>query len=111
MKKTITVCGYDIPVAVNAASLIKYKMVFHSDAMADLMALAKAADGSGDVDIETMYRFLWIFAKSADDEIADFVTWFEQFDVEPLSFVTEALPPIMDLLGGQVKTTVKSKKK
>lgn len=111
MKKTITICGYEIPVSVNAASMIRYKMAFHRDAMGDLMQLAKAADKSEDIDVDVMFRFLWIFAKAADDSVPEFLDWFDQFDVEPLTFVTEALPPVMELLGGNVKTTVKSKKK
>lgn len=114
MKKTIEVCGYEIPVAYNAASLIRYKMVFHRDAMRDLMLLAKG-DGdmleNPDFDLEVFYRFLWIFAKQADPELPDMVDWLEGFDVPPLDFAKAALPEVQSLLVENMKTTVKSKKK
>ena len=114
MKKTITVCGYEIPVVSNAASLIRYKMQFHRDGMRDLMLLAKG-DGdmvnNEDFDLEVLYRFLWIFAKQADPELPELVDWLEGFDVPTLDFAKAALPEVQGLLVENMKTTVKSKKK
>lgn len=124
MKKIITVCGNEIPVASNAASMIRYKMAFHRDAMRDLMLLAKGMNKRGseeqmldaiaaneDFDLDVFFRFLWIFAKSADDNIPELVDWLAGFDVPALDFAQDALPQIQDLLTANLVTSVKSKKK
>lgn len=124
MKKIITVCGYEIEVASNAASMIRYKMAFHRDAMRDLMALAKGMpDKKGNkeqmldavienegFDFDIFYRFLWIFAKGANDSIPDFLPWLESFDVPAMDFVAEAFPQVQELLSANMHTMVKSKK-
>lgn len=115
MNKVINVCGYEIPVSYNAASLIRYKMVFHRDGMRDLMLLAKGGDEgmieNENFDLDVFYRFLWIFAKSANPDLPEMVEWLEGFDVPPLDFAQEALPQVQELLIDNMKTTVKSKKK
>lgn len=125
MKKTIKVCGYNIEVASNAASMIRYKMAFHRDAMRDLMTLAKglpdkkkagneqllnAVVENETFDFDIFYRFLWIFAKAANDDTPDFLPWLESFDVSAMDFVVEAFPQVQELLTANMHTIVKSKK-
>lgn len=123
MKKTINVSGYEIEVASNAASMIRYKMAFHRDAMRDLMTLAKgmpkkvkdeqmldAVIDNESFDFDIFYRFLWIFAKAANDSIPDFLPWLESFDVPAMDFAAEAFPQVQELLSANMHTMVKSKK-
>ena len=123
MDKTIKICGYDINVAVNAASLIKYKKAFHRDGFQDMMKFARVAGGKKkddiidimadrDIDFDFVYRFLWVMASTAEDgNKLDFEEFVEQFEVSPIAFLSEAAPIVLGLLVDNMKTTVKPKKK
>lgn len=122
MKKTVTLCGKDVEVAVNAASLIYYKNQFNRDGFQDMLKLAVAANKKGatsftaltaaGVDFDFVYRFLWIFVYCANkDKVLPFEEFIEQFEVPPIDFINEALPIVLDLLVGEMATTVKPKKK
>ncbi len=125
MEKIVKVGEYEFPVRSSAATLLSYRRNFGRDGMKDLLALVKGvgnknandadsvvqAFADGSFEIETLYRYIWTFAKSADKEIPPMEEWLEGFDIPALEFVSEVFPQISDLLFSMAKTNVKSKKK
>ena len=125
MEKIVKVGEYEFPVRSNAATLLSYRRNFGRDGMKDLLALVKGvgnknandadsvvqAFADGSFEIETLYRYIWTFAKSADKVIPPMEEWLEGFDIPALEFVSEVFPQISDLLFSMAKTNVKSKKK
>ena len=125
MEKIVKVGEYEFPARSNAATLLSYRRNFGRDGMKDLLALVKGfgnknaddadsvvqAFADGSFEIETLYRYIWTFAKSADKEIPPMEEWLEGFDIPALEFVSEVFPQISDLLFSMAKTNVKSKKK
>lgn len=125
MEKIVKVGEYEFPVRSNAATLLSYRRNFGRDGMKDLLALVKGvgnknandadsvvqAFADGSFEVETLYRYIWTFAKSADKSIPPMEEWLEGFDVSALEFVSEVFPQISDLLFSMAKTNVKSKKK
>ena len=125
MEKIVKVGEYEFPVRSNAATLLSYRRNFGRDGMKDLLALVKGfgnknaddadsvvqAYADGSFEVETLYRFIWTFANSADKAIPPLEEWLEGFDVPALEFVSEVFPQISDLLFSMAKTNVKSKKK
>ena len=125
MEKIVKVGVYEFPVRSNAATLLSYRRNFGRDGMKDLLALVKGvgnknandadsvvqAFADGSFEVETLYRYIWTFAKSADKSIPPMEEWLEGFDVPALEFVSEVFPQISDLLFSMAKTNVKSKKK
>ena len=125
MEKIVKVREYEFPARSNAATLLSYRRNFGRDGMKDLLALVKGvgdknandadsvvqAFADGSFEVETLYRYIWVFAKSADKSIPPMEEWLEGFDIPALEFVSEVFPQISDLLFSMAKTNVKSKKK
>lgn len=125
MEKIVKVGEYEFPARSNAATLLSYRRNFGRDGMKDLLALVKGfgnknaddadsvvqAFADGSFEIETLYRYIWTFAKSADKSIPPLEEWLEGFDIPALEFVSEVFPQISDLLFSMAKTNVKAKKK
>ena len=125
MEKIVKVGEYEFPARSNAATLLSYRRNFGRDGMIDLLALVKGvgdknandadsvvqAFADGSFEVETLYRYIWVFAKSADKSIPPMEEWLEGFDIPALEFVSEVFPQISDLLFSMAKTNVKSKKK
>ncbi|MBQ7758388.1 hypothetical protein [Anaerotignum sp.] len=137
MEKIVRVEEYEFPVRSSAATLLSYRRNFGRDGMKDLLALVKGlgkkkitpvdendteteeerkhemmiafADSSFEMD--TLYRFIWTFAKSADKTIPPLEEWLDTFDVPALEFVADVFPQVSDLLFSMAKTNVKAKKK
>ncbi len=116
MEKIIKIGDRDIPVRSTAASLIRYKANFQHDGIGDLFSLANGMpNGEGEVakdfDFEVFWRFLWVFAKSADKSIPPLEEWLDGFDMPPFDFVSQVLPQVSDMLATTAKSAVKPKKK
>lgn len=129
MKKTVNICGYDIEVAVNAASLLIYKKAFHRDGFQDIEEIKKfirsmsrqdeenqqenesEIQENENLDYELIYRFFWTFVYCADPNIPEYEEYFTQFEVSPVKFFREALIIVIQLLIDNSKSTVKSRKK
>ena len=125
MEKIVKVKEYEFPVRSSAATLLSYRRNFGRDGMKDLLALVKnfgnknaddadsmvqtLADGSFEMD--TLYRYIWTFAKSADKTIPPLEEWLDTFDVPALEFVAEVFPQVSDLLFSMAKTNVVPRKK
>ena len=127
MEKIISVGEYQFPVKSTAASLLSYRRNFGRDGMKDLLVLVKGA-GKGTVkkkademalvafvdstfEIETLYRFIWVFAKAADPTILPMEEWLDTFEVSALDFVSEVFPQVSDLLFSMTQTSVNPRKK
>ncbi len=115
MEQTIKIGDVEIKLKSTAASVLQYKSVFGRDGVQDLFKLTQGFyldekgdigfDFGGDMDFNICFNFLWLFAKTADPEIPEIEEWLESFDIPPLTFVTEGIPQIMDLL---ISTTTPS---
>jgi hypothetical protein len=126
MEKIIIVGEHQFPAKSTAASLFRYKSNFNRDGIKDLIALAnsipdaKKADTDEDVqkafenitddfELDVFFRFLWVFAKTADSNIPPMEEWLDTIDMPPLDFAFGALPQVVDMLGSTIKSSVKSK--
>lgn len=121
MEKIIKIGSHEIPVKSTASALLRYKLNFGRDAMQDLTKLAKGIPkkskeedvmnliASGGLDIDIFYRFIWVFAKTADSNIKPLTEWLDDIDVAPFDFIAEVFPQIQELLYSNIKTTIKSK--
>ncbi|HEE9032245.1 hypothetical protein [Bacillus cereus] len=120
MEKTITIDGKQVRLKATAATVKRYKAQFRRNLFADLMDLGAIStltspDGSqqpldmsnvdlSNVDFELIYDLTWLYAKTADPNIPDPMTWldeFEEFSIE------EIMPEVMEL----VQVTMGAKKK
>ncbi|MGM9917464.1 hypothetical protein [Anaerotignum sp.] len=131
MEKVVRVAEYEFPVRSSAATLLSYRRNFGRDGMKDLLALVKGfgrklpsaenpdennkeellqtfADSAFEMD--TLYRFIWTFAKSADNSIPPLEEWLDTFDVPALEFVADVFPQVSELLFSMAKTNVQPKK-
>lgn len=128
MEKIVRVGEYEFSVRSSAATLLSYRKHFGRDGMKDLLVLVKSfsnkntkseddadlivqtlADGS--FEIETLYRFIWTFAKSADKTLLPMEEWLDNFDVPALEFISEVFPQVSELLFSMAKTNVVPRKK
>lgn len=126
MEKIVTVGKETFSVRSSAATLLSYRRNFGRDGMKDLLALVKGfgrkrmetADemellegfAESAFEMDTLYRFIWTFAKSADPSIPPLEEWLDTFDVPALEFVSEVFPQISELLFSMAKTNVAPKK-
>mgnify|MGYP000108626338 CR=1 FL=1 len=120
MEKTITIDGKQVKLKANAASAKRYKAQFRRDLFADMFKLGAigtfasqdATEGTIDfsnldfdkVDFEVCYDLVWLYAKTADPEIPDPMTWLEGFDEFP---IYDIMPEINEM----VQKTMGAKKK
>ena len=116
MEKTITIDGKDILFKSTGGSAIRYKAQFGKDYFADVVKLNsldaltkindkdfKAGDLDG-VDTNFFYNIAWVFAKTANKEIKDQLTWLDSFDEFP---IIDIIPDLMEL----ITSTLRTKKK
>lgn len=115
--------GKQLALRSSAATAILYKNQFGTDFFADMIRLAKtfgAVQGTGEeqsnefdlsklsyedlehLDMNTLYKVTWAFAKNADNSIGDLVTWLSTFDSFPLD---EIMGTVMELMQSLFTTT------
>ncbi|MBK5489010.1 hypothetical protein CN445_09295 [Bacillus cereus] len=120
MEKTITIDGKQVRLKSTAATVKRYKAQFRRNLFADMMGLgainALTTPGGSEqpidmsnvdiskVDFELIYDLTWLFAKTADSNISDPMTWLDEFEEFPIE---EIMPEIMEL----VQVTMGAKKK
>lgn len=128
MEKIIIVGEHQFPAKSTAASLFRYKSNFNRDGLRDLIRLAnsipesKEKDGeegqedknmfaniTDDFELDVFFRFLWVFAKTANPSLPPMEEWLDTIDMPPIDFAMGALPQAMDMLSSTIKSTVKSK--
>ncbi|HDR4881349.1 TPA: hypothetical protein QCR18_000552 [Bacillus cereus] len=120
MEKTITIDGKKVRLKATAATVKRYKAQFRRNLFADLMGLGAISavtspDGSqqpldmsnvdlSNVDFELIYDLTWLYAKTADPNIPDPMTWLDEFEE---FLIEEIMPEVMEL----VQVTMGAKKK
>ncbi|EOP99016.1 hypothetical protein IGM_00307 [Bacillus cereus HuB4-4] len=120
MEKTITIDGKQVRLKSTAATVKRYKAQFRRDLFADMFKLgilspSNPQEGSlttidlanadlSKLDFEVVYDLVWLYAKTANPEIDDPITWLDGFDEFPIS---EIIPEIMDM----IQSTMGAKKK
>ncbi|QWG33364.1 hypothetical protein [Bacillus mycoides] len=115
MEKTITIDGKQVRLKSTAATVKRYKAQFRRDLFADMLALGAigtftsqdASEGTIDlstVDFEVIYDLVWLYAKTADPNLPDPITWLDGFDEFP---IYDIMPEINDL----IQSTMGAKKK
>ncbi|WP_125582948.1 hypothetical protein [Lacticaseibacillus suibinensis] len=111
--------GKQLALRSSAATAILYKNQFGTDFFADMIRLAKVFDNvqsTGDkksndfdltkmayddianLDMGTLYKVVWAFAKNADSSIGDLETWLGTFDALPLDVTMGAVMELMQSL-------------
>ena len=120
MEKTIVIDDKAVLLKSTAGTAIRYKSQFRRDMFADILSLGVlssyiSTDGDQNnidlsqvdlskLDFEVIYNLVWAFAKTANKEVQDPLTWLDTFGEFPIA---EIITEIQDL----IKSTVRSKKK
>ncbi|MGZ7151225.1 hypothetical protein [Bacillus sp. BC08] len=120
MEKTIVIDEKEVLLKSTAGTAIRYKAQFRRDMFVDILGLGVlssyiSADGDQNnidlsevdlskLDFEVIYNLVWAFAKTANKEVQDPLTWLDTFGEFPIA---EIITEIQDL----IKSTVQSKKK
>ncbi|MEB9033198.1 hypothetical protein P4H43_32700, partial [Bacillus cereus] len=93
MEKTITIDGKQVRLKSTAATVKRYKAQFRRDLFADMFKLgilspSNPQEGSlatidlanadlSKLDFEVVYDLVWLYAKTANPEIAEPITWLD----------------------------------
>ncbi len=102
MEKTVTIDGKQVRFKATGGTMLRYKLQFGREYLADVAQLQKIIDSKSMEDMDTLpfYRILWVLAKTADDSIPDMLEWFESFSNFP---VFDVIPEITELLANNIK--------
>lgn len=108
MEKTLYIDGKQVRFKSTGGTLLRYKMQFGSDFLSDISKLAsieiseedledtkKKIEAIGKIDMEAMYNFIWVLAKTADKNIPEPLEWLDEFETFP---IMDILPELMDLI-------------
>jgi hypothetical protein len=113
MEKTIDIDGKQVTFKSSGAIPKRYKMQFQRDFFKDLLGLGITNHNFNElseedklqairqIDFDMFYDIAWTFAKTADPEIKDPLTWLDSFDTFP---IIEILPQIQDLLSASISS-------
>ena len=108
MEKTIEIDGKQITFKSTGAIPKRYKMQFGRDLFADLFKMGISKDMAEEdirkINFDVFYDIAWTFAKTADPDIKDPITWLDGFDVFP---IMDLVPQLQELIA----QTISSKKK
>lgn len=117
MEITLTIDGKEVLFKSNGAVAKRYMMQFQRDMLKDILSMGvteknfdKMSDGEkvkwmrDNIDFNMFYDIAWVFAKTANNEIKDPLSWLESFDEFPILDIIEPLQ-------GLLEKTVSSKKK
>lgn len=120
MEKIINIDGKDIKFKSTGATLIRYKSQFHRDGLKDLMQIVNnmATEEKNknsteeeknklmieNLDLDAIYRFAWVFAKTADKDIPLLEEWLDSFDDFPIIDISLE---VLDLITSTLSTSKK----
>lgn len=116
MEKTINIDGKQVTFKTSGAVPKRYKMQFGRDFFKDLLGMGvtnikfdelseeKKLEAIRKIDFDMFYDIAWTFAKTANSEVQDPLTWLDSFDVFP---IVDILPEIQDLLAASISTKKK----
>ena len=114
MEKILTIDGKQVPFKSSGAFLLRYKMQFKRDAVADLAKLQAATNKNGQIvdigaiDLEVFFNMVWTLAKIANPTIPPPMEWLDSFSEFP---IIDILPELIGMIQGNFTTTVNPKKK
>jgi len=104
MFKKVTVDGKELELSANAATLFRFKQVFHKD-LIGILGNEEKAEVEG---VEAVTELAYIMAKSAEKadmnklNYDDFISWLEGF--EPMAFIDSA-EDILNVYMSSAKST------
>ncbi|EOW9529897.1 hypothetical protein ACO11K_003661 [Bacillus cytotoxicus] len=113
MEKTITVDGKQIRLKCTGATPMRFNAQFGKDYFAEVLKVAVIGkEGFASMDLsllanletESLYNIIYIFAKTANPDIPDKLSWLDSFDEFP---VFDIFIEIQDM----IMATMQSKKK
>lgn len=102
MTKTIKIDGKEIVLKTNGVVPLLYKKEFKRDFFADIMRMGN------DIDVETLFNLVWVFAKIGDSNIPDLWQWLEGFETIP---IMDYAGEIMEMTTACISTDKKLKNK
>lgn len=123
MEKTLTIDGQKVKFKVTGGTTTRYKLNVGRDMFVDLLKmtpimkeLEKGIDIENlsletleSIDFDVFINFIWVFAKTADDEVPDKLTWLDGFDEFPVLDIFTELQPLLEKSLEMSKTIKKSK--
>lgn len=114
MEKTIEIDGKQVRFKSTGATALRYKTQFGKDFFSEIYKMEgmqkslksrkSDAEKLANIDFELFYNIAWVLAKTADNKIAEPLTWLDSFDVFP---VLEIIPELNEL----IMANIQSKKK
>lgn len=104
MRKTITMDGQQVKLETNAAFIFLYRQEFKSDPLKDIMQILEIGEDLENINLDVIYKLLYMMAKSANKNIPPMIEWLEGFDSIDLETV---VPEVMELLISVLTTTKK----
>lgn len=120
MRKTVNIDGREVKLVAHGATSILYKQEFGSDFFADLLKLVKSVTTDAEdeevnlnelsyeqiehIDFLSLYRIIYILAKSGNKDIPPMVDWLAEFDEFP---VMDLFPIVEEVISGLLKRTKK----
>lgn len=121
MEKKIIIDNKEVTLKSTAATPILYKRQFGRDFFSEMLIMGKvyepftkkenidnlsilSIDELKKIDFEVFYNIAWVFAKTADKNLPDPLTWLDGFETFPF---VEIMPVITELLSS-INSTKKS---
>lgn len=115
MEKSITIDGKEVRFKSTAATPLRYKAQFGRDFFVDIIKLKNLDKFKGEngtlnmealayVDFEFFYNLIWTLAKTANPQIAEPITWLDDFETFPLA---EIMPELNELLANSLNSKKK----
>ena len=97
MEKTIEISGRPVRFKSTGATMLKYKMQFGREFVADVAKLDKVKGGDiDDLDLTMCYQIAWVLAKTADNTIPELIEWLDSFDDFPVFDIVNDLADIIN---------------
>lgn len=98
MEKTLKVDGRDVRFKVTGGTTTRYKSYFGRDLFDDLLEMIpniekyQKGESTDNIPVEDLkginfdlfFDLVWVFAKTADDDVPDKLTWLDTFDEFPV---------------------------
>lgn len=99
--KTVKIGNFDVELAANATTPVRYTNYFKSDYLHDIMDIQKKTS-------TVLPQITYIMAKQANPKIKDdFETWLSQFEINDIPMAAES---ITELIADNEKQVSKPKK-
>lgn len=108
MEKTITIDGKKVRFRNSGAVMLRYKMQFGKEFLAELAQMEEAVQtrkvkGKDTVvsydlekfNLEVMYNILWTLAKNADNSIPEPLEWLDSFEEFPVFDIFQQIEEIL----------------